>query len=120
MKIYLAGPMRGKPNFNRAAFKAAADKLRGDGHEVYSPSDMSLLLFGERVGNNANGDEGEMGGDELTISRTVFHLDMTYICLQADAIALLPGWENSRGARAEKAAAEAIPLKIIYLENTDG
>jgi hypothetical protein len=115
MKIYLAGGMRGYPKFNALAFDAAAAKLRAEGHEVFSPSENSVNLFGESVRNNAEGDEGKMGGDEMTIARTVFHLDLTYICLQADAVALLPGWEKSRGARAERATADALGLKVIEL-----
>ena len=115
MKIYVAGPMRGFPEFNAPAFHAATAKLRADGHEVFSPAEQSNKLFGEAVRNNAHGDEGAMGGYEMTIARTVFHLDLAYICLQADAVALLPGWQNSRGATAERATALALGLKVIEL-----
>lgn len=115
MKIYLAGPMRGYPNFNREAFASATQYLRDIGHEVYSPSEMSDKLFGQAVRNNPNGDESQMGGDAETISRTVFHLDLTYICLNAEGVALLPGWEKSKGATAERATAIALGLEIIYL-----
>lgn len=114
-KIYLAGPMRGYAAFNTPAFDAAAAKLRSEGHEVFSPSEYSLKLFGANARKSPNGHEGDMGGEEMTISRTVFHLDLAYICLQADAVALLPGWQNSRGARAERAAAEALGLEVIEL-----
>lgn len=115
MKIYLAGAMRGVEFFNAPAFHSAAAKLRADGHEVFSPAEQSNKLFGEAVRNSANGDEGALGGDEMTIARTVFHLDLAYICLQSDAVALLPGWERSRGATAERAVAVALGLKVIEL-----
>lgn len=115
MKVYLAGPMRGYPNFNREVFTAAAQYLRDIGHEVYSPSEMSEKLFGQAVRDNADGDEGRMRADAETIGRTVFHLDLTYICLNAEAVALLPGWEKSKGATAERATAIALGLKLIYL-----
>lgn len=115
MKCYLAGPMRGIEFFNAPAFHAAAAKLRAEGHEVFSPAEQSNKLFGEAVRNSANGDEGALGGDELTIARTVFHLDLAYICLHAEAVVLLPGWERSRGATAERAVAIALGLQVIYL-----
>ncbi|HEY6019294.1 MAG TPA: DUF4406 domain-containing protein [Candidatus Paceibacterota bacterium] len=115
MKVYLAGPMRGYPNFNFPAFEHWAGRLRAEGYEVYSPAEMSVKLFGQDVLDKAGGDESKMGADEDTISRTVFHLDLTYICLNAEAVALLPGWEKSKGATAERAAAIALGLELIYL-----
>lgn len=115
MKIYLAGPMRGIPEFNEPAFREAAAKLRAEGHEVFSPAEQSTKLFGDKLRKSANGDEGRMGGDEMTISRTVFNLDLSYICLHADAVYLLPGWEKSRGATAERACALALPIKVVEL-----
>ena len=115
MKIYLAGPMRGYPEFNAGAFSEAARQLRAEGHEVFSPAEQSVKLFGDAVRKNASGDESKMGGDEMTISRTVFHLDLTWICLQADAIAMLPNWQASRGATAEHATAVALGLQVLYL-----
>jgi hypothetical protein len=109
VKIYLAGPMRGYANFNREAFAHWAGVLRAKGHEVFSPSENSLKLFGAAVRDNAGGDEGQMGGDQLTISRTVFAIDLAWICTQADAVALMPGWDASMGASAEAAAGRAKP-----------
>lgn len=105
--------MRGYPEFNSPAFAYATGRLRADGHEVFSPAEQSNKLFGESIRNNANGDEGALGGDEMTIARTVFHLDLAFICLHADAVVLLPGWEKSRGATAERAAAIALGLKVL-------
>ena len=64
MKVYLAGPMRGYENFNRAAFAHWAQVLRANGREVFSPSEHSVRLFGGRALAEAN------GGDPMTISRT--------------------------------------------------
>jgi hypothetical protein len=116
MKIYLAGPMRGYPSFNRVAFADWAGILRRKGHEVFSPAEHSIKLFGEAVRDSANGDEGRMGGDQMTISRTVFSLDMQWICLHADAVGLLPGWERSKGATAEAAVGRALPILVKPVE----
>ena len=41
--------------------------------------------------------------------------DTAYICLKADAVAMLPGWKNSKGATAERALGIALGLRILYL-----
>jgi hypothetical protein len=116
MNVYLAGPMRGYPQFNRAAFERWADRLRAKGHEVFSPLENSVKLFGRSVLDEANGDEERMGGDPMTISRAVFHIDLSWICSHADAGALLPGWEGSKGAFAEAAVARALPIIVRGVE----
>lgn len=120
MKVYLAGPMRGVPDFNFPAFHAAAARLRAQGHEVFSPAENDIKRFGKDAATgNATGDERQLaeavGSDVMAVRRRVFEDDLTWICREADAIALLPGWSGSRGARAEKAAAEALGLAIILL-----
>jgi hypothetical protein len=41
--------------------------------------------------------------------------ELTWLCIQADAVAFLPGWEKSLGSRAEHATAVALGKKLIYL-----
>jgi Domain of unknown function (DUF4406) len=105
MKVYLAGPMRGIPNFNREAFRFWAEKLRAEGHEVFSPAEASEKIYGAALyQNNPDGDEVRAGVN----GRVVFEQDMLWICRHADAVALMPGWEKSKGAIAERAVAEAL------------
>jgi uncharacterized protein DUF4406 len=106
MRIYLAGPMRGIPEFNFPAFHYAAEKLRAEGHEVFSPAEK--------------GDEQDMIDkpalqEDIAFRRRVFALDTAYICKMADAVAMLPNWHLSFGARAEHALAKAIGIKVIIL-----
>ena len=115
MKLYLAGPMRGYANFNFPAFDYAAAKLREKGHEVFSPAERDRSIHGTKLEDNATGDEKEA---EKTVGfslREALAADTQYIALEADAIALLPGWENSSGVGAELALAKALGLSQIVL-----
>ena len=106
-KIYLAGPMRGIPEFNFPAFGKWAQYLRAQGWEVFSPAEKGCE---KEVGDNPDLQ------NEMWFRRKVFALDTDYICNHADAIALMPDWHISLGARAEYALAKAIGLEIIYLD----
>ena len=95
MKIYIAGPMTGLPDYNRPAFHATADKLRGLGHEPLNPADLDL------------------GG------RARWQDDMratTRLLTQADAVCILPGWEKSRGACVELDWAAGVGLTCRMLD----
>lgn len=103
MRYYLSGPMTGLPELNYPAFVEATRYLRYLGHEVYSPAEW------ESRHNNG-----------------VFNLPIAfadycyYICREADAVVVLPGWENSPGARAEVALAQAIRKPVfIYSASTE-
>ena len=115
MKVYLAGPMTGYPHFNYPAFHAAAEQLRQEGHFVFSPAERDMERDGKDWGaevKNGSATEAKDKGFDL---RTALHDDLAFICREADAIALLPGWEKSTGAQAEWAAARALSLTFIYL-----
>jgi hypothetical protein len=117
MRIYLAGPMRGLKEFNFPEFHTYASKLRSEGHEVFSPAERDTERLGVDMSeHNLTGDEEEASRVHGFNLREALAEDMMYICRKAEAVALLPGWENSRGARAEKAAAEALGLRLIFLE----
>lgn len=107
---------RGYREFNFLAFHAAAAKLRADGHEVFSPAEKDIERHGTDISHgNANGCEqlaAEQHGFDL---RVALGVDLAWICAHAEAIALLPGWEHSRGARAEKAAADALGLAVLHV-----
>lgn len=112
MKIYVAGKMRGLPNYGCEAFNDATAKLRAEGHQVFNPVESAQAIYGKGLyENNPSGDDAANGVD----IRLVFGQDMEFICGHADAVALLPGWTDSKGAIAEKAVAEALGLKVMYL-----
>jgi Domain of unknown function (DUF4406) len=116
-KIYLAGPMRGYAEFNFPAFHKAAAQLRAEGHFVFSPAEKDIERHGgvDISKGNVNGDEEVAAKEHGFDLRTALLADLTFICKEADAIALLPGWGNSKGATAERATAIALGLEIIFL-----
>jgi hypothetical protein len=116
MKIYLAGPMRGIPEFNFPAFYSAADKLRAEGHDVFNPAERDNEKHGTDISKgNATGDEALAAAQHGFNLREALGADLAFICAEADAIALLPGWEQSKGANAERATAVALGLEVIDL-----
>lgn len=116
MKIYLAGPMRGIAEFNFPAFHEAAERLRSHGHEVFSPAEKDNERHGTDISKgNLTGSEENASAQHGFNLREALGMDMAYITAHAEAIALLPGWEFSKGANAEKATADALGLKIMLL-----
>lgn len=90
MIIYIAGPMTGYHRYNFDAFHAAARQLRAHGWEVLNPAEMD-----ESIGFDPSRDTADKVFLEDAMKRDIDAI------LQADAIALLPGWEKSTGAQAE-------------------
>lgn len=97
--IYLSGPMKGYPESNYPAFHAAAGMLREAGHRVYNPAEFA-----------------HDGPPEVFPIRQAFAEYSRFICLEADTLALLPGWERSKGVSAEKALAENCGLDILPVD----
>lgn len=114
MKIYVAGPMRGIPEFNFPAFNDAARVLREHGHTVFNPAEKDNERHGKDISaGNTEGCEKKAAEEHGFNLRVALGDDLAWICAHADAVALLPGWENSKGAQAEKATALALGLHII-------
>jgi hypothetical protein len=111
LRIYVAGPMRGYEQFNFPAFAEAAATLREDGWEVISPHELDELDgFNPERYSAAPPDLQKMAQIQL-MQRD---LDALKMCA---AIALLPGWEKSRGATCELAFARFCDLECYrYVE----
>lgn len=95
MRIYLSGPMTGFPEFNYPLFNKVAQAWRTEGHYVLNPAE------------HFDGDYNHKGGRPAYL-----RADMTDL-LEAEAIALLPGWENSSGAKLELAIARELGLHVL-------
>lgn len=115
MKLYLAGPMRGYAEFNFPAFHAAAAKLRAQGHFVFSPAENDISKNGDFSKDYKTGDEKALEQSTGWTLRKALEDDTRWICREGEGIALLPGWEKSKGACAEHALSVALGLEVIYV-----
>lgn len=95
--LYLAGPMRGIRLYNFPEFDRVAKLLRDAGYKAISPADLDRE-FGF---DPSRGDVATPGFLQDAMQR-----DIKAIIYDADAVALLDGWKNSKGARAECAIAD--------------
>lgn len=122
MRIYVAGPMSGIPEFNFPAFNAATARLRADGHFVFNPAERDIERHNgiDISKGNATGSQSLAAEQHGFSLREALADDTAFICKEADAIAMLPGWENSKGARAEWALAVALGHAVIYLDEPKG
>ena len=101
MKIYIAGPMTGMPEFNYPAFREAAQRLRNAGMTVVSPVEI-----GEKYGTAE-----EINAVPAKLENLILEeLDALATC---DAIYLLPGWQRSAGTRNELRLALSLKLEIL-------
>jgi hypothetical protein len=117
MKIYVAGPMRGIPEFNFPAFNEATARLRADGHTVFNPAERDNERHGTDISKgNLTGDESIAAAQHGFNLREALGADLAWICAEADGLMLLPGWRNSKGALAEVATAKALGLHIAEYE----
>ena len=90
-RIYLSGPMTGLPKLNFPAFNAAARLLRREGFEVVNPA--------------------EINPDAALDWHSCMRADIKALC-DCNALALLPGWQNSKGAHLELHIAHRLGLEI--------
>lgn len=100
MKVYIAGPMTGLPDFNYPAFFAAADQLAALGHEPINPARTE--------------------GREDCRTWLDFMRAALRDVAEAEGIALLPGWWESRGAAIEAALGRDLELDVRPLDKWIG
>ena len=90
MVIYIAGPMTGVEDLNRPAFMAREKELKAQGHIVLNPHSLPVGMEYEQY---------------MKIC-----LSMVDVC---EVIALLPGYQNSPGARREVARAKGLGKRFL-------
>jgi len=97
LKVYIAGPMTGLKNYNREAFEAREKIIRAHGADVFNPATSKM---------SARCEAGEVSYEEI------LRYDISEL-LKCNAIFMLDGWEDSKGAKLEHDIAEA--LGFVFL-----
>ncbi|MFM5440158.1 DUF4406 domain-containing protein [Aeromonas enteropelogenes] len=92
VKVYVAGPMTGLPEFNRPAFFAAEAHLKELGAVVMNPA---ILPDG--------------------FSHDAYMRIAIPMLMECEAVAFLPGWQQSKGARQEFTRAHSFGLDLYQL-----
>jgi hypothetical protein len=109
-KCYLAGPMRGIPNWNGAAFAEATNNLRLAGWDVFSPheKDRELGIVPPADGQTDKPLTAFPIGDDLKA------------IAEGDAVFVLPGWEASEGATLEVDVAYRLKRPVYEYRTGEG
>ena len=95
-RIYISGPMSGLPNHNFPAFYAAAEKVRAQGIEAVNPAEINA--------------DTDLSWEEC------LRADIKALS-DCDTIAMLPGWENSKGAHLEVHVAHRLGIRVVRIED---
>ena len=93
-KLYIAGPMTGRPEYNFPAFFVAEEWLTAYGYAVENPARTGLI-------------DGYSWTDYMRSGITQL--------MRCDGVALLKGWGNSRGARLEVDIARSLDMDVRLL-----
>lgn len=97
MRVYIAGPMSGYEGYNFPAFFTAATKWREAGWEVINPA--------------------ELDGQDTNQPWDFYLRRDLKLLVDCDAIAMLPDWELSKGAKLEHYVAMKLGLTEYDAEN---
>lgn len=96
VRVYVAGPMSNLPEFNYPAFFAATDRLELAGYGVINPARI----------------EGREGCKSWLDFMRASLMDLA----ACDGIALLDGWQDSRGAALEAHIARSLDLPVMPVD----
>lgn len=107
---YIAGPMRGKPEFNFPAFDNARDYMNAKGWRVISPADIDRNAG---ISESTNPASVQVNDSRPFVLRDFWALYAIANSHERGGIVMLPGWEASTGATAEFFLARWLGIPIM-------
>lgn len=105
--IYLAGPMTGVKDYNFPLFFEVEHELHCQGYRVENPA--------KNNGDTLSAAIADAQSEERSWA-DYMRLDLVRLA-KADAVCLLPGWHNSRGARLERYIATELNMPVWFWVN---
>jgi hypothetical protein len=99
IRLYLAGPMTGYPEFNFPAFHAESARLRALGFQIVNPAEIVV--------------------DQSVAWLECMRADIKQL-VDCDCVALLPRWNESRGASIEQRLARDLGLRVFVASHLIG
>lgn len=115
MKVYVAGPMTGYPEFNFPAFNEGERLLVQRGWEVVNPAKLDALTNAELAAYiEEHGHDPEGGLGEGSMLPAYLRRDFKEL-VYCDGLVLLDGYRYSPGANAELTVARFLDLKVWRL-----
>jgi hypothetical protein len=114
-KVYIAGPMRGIPEYNFPAFLEAAKFLRGMGYHVFCPAELDTIFELDTHTDRTIEEQEDASIPEIT--RRFVRRDVHILCNElaaehGDFLVTLEGWPASTGASGEVALARWLHLPV--------
>ena len=102
--LYLSGPITGHPDFFET-FDSFERKLR--------EKDFTIINPAKCINSKAL---QEFINDEKFTYKYCLHRDINFI-FHVDAVTVMPGWENSKGARLEVFVAASVGIPIYTVDS---
>lgn len=98
MKVYVSGPITGVADLNRDAFKAAETALRVHGYDPLNPHEV-------------------IPNSDTASWEECLRADIAALVTECDGIALIDGWETSRGSKLEIQVGMALNMKVQPIQS---
>jgi hypothetical protein len=115
LRVYIAGPMRGRAYLNFDEFIYAASDIRAAGFEAISPAELDMAngIYPWNMPQGTNWDDIMACGIDI---KEAARRDLSAL-LSCDAVYMLIGWRKSVGASVEKKVADWVGIPVVYEED---